>query len=84
MMLAAGGPPLMVRFWGSTLSVLGAAPKEHIIIAPEQTNWAMDHPFRRIRRISLRTPSPMSLVAADPLSPWTHRFLFSYTLRAFP
>jgi hypothetical protein len=38
MMLAAGGPPHMVLFVGSTFSALGATPNVHIIIAPVVTS----------------------------------------------
>lgn len=41
MMFAAGGPAPMTLFAGSTFNVLGATPNEHIIIAPEQTSWAI-------------------------------------------
>lgn len=41
MILAAGGPPAMVLLRGSTLSVLGAMPNVHIIIAPETTCWGI-------------------------------------------
>jgi hypothetical protein len=34
MIVAAGRLPAITRFAGSTLSVLGAAPKLHVIIAP--------------------------------------------------
>jgi len=37
MMFAAGGPPAIVLFCGSTTSVLGAAPKLHCSIAPMHT-----------------------------------------------
>jgi hypothetical protein len=37
MMLAAGGPPVMVRFCGKTTRLLGATPKLHWSIAPIQT-----------------------------------------------
>lgn len=37
MMLAAGGPPAIVLFAGSTTSALGATPKLHAIIAPATT-----------------------------------------------
>ena len=38
LIVAAGGPPAMVLFTGSTFRALGATPNEHIIIAPEHTN----------------------------------------------
>ena len=34
MMVAAGGPPAMVRLVGNTFKALGAAPNEHIIMVP--------------------------------------------------
>ena len=37
MMVAAGVPPAVVLLVGKTFSVAGAAPKEHVIIAPETT-----------------------------------------------
>jgi hypothetical protein len=37
MMFAAGGPPVMVLFVGSTTREDGATPNEHIIIAPATT-----------------------------------------------
>lgn len=37
MMFAAGGPPHIVLFVGSTIKLLGATPNEHIIIAPATT-----------------------------------------------
>jgi hypothetical protein len=41
MIVAAGGPPHMVLFVGSTFNALGAAPNVHIIIAPETTCCGM-------------------------------------------
>lgn len=39
MMLAAGGPPAMTMLTGITISVPGAAPKVHCVMAPVHTCW---------------------------------------------
>jgi len=41
MILAAGGPPAMTWFTGNTLSVLGAKPNVHMVIAPATTSSGM-------------------------------------------
>lgn len=45
MMLAAGGPPPMMRFIGRTLSADGATPKLHIMFAPDTTRIPMHQAF---------------------------------------
>ena len=44
MIVAAAGPPALTIPTGSTLSVLGAAPKVHIIMAPDETRMPIQAP----------------------------------------
>ena len=48
-MVAAGTPPAMVRFAGSTTMLLGATPKLHWSIAPMTTCTAIIPPDRLLR-----------------------------------